>query len=73
MCTRGRPPCRGLSTFSFTPSEPGTGYQQWADLRTTLTGFQEYAQADMRATTPGTALTEQDREAARRRKGCATC
>jgi hypothetical protein len=40
----------GAYEFTFTPKKPGA-YRAWADLRTTLTGFQEYAQAEMSATT----------------------
>jgi hypothetical protein len=47
----------GAFEFSFTPTKPGT-YRAFADLRTTLTGFQEYAQAEIPATTPGLPLTD---------------
>src|SRR6185369_1252020 len=40
----------GEYEFTFTPQKPGT-YRAWADLRTTMTGFQEYAEAEMAATT----------------------
>src|SRR6185503_20141144 len=40
----------GAYEFTFTPKKPGA-YRAWADLRTTLTGFQEYAQAEMPAAT----------------------
>jgi len=42
----------GEYAFSFTPKKPGN-YRAWADLRTTYGGFQEYASADLLATTKG--------------------
>ena len=47
----------GAFEFSFTPTKPGP-YRAWADLRTTLTGFQEYAEADLPANTTGLPLTD---------------
>lgn len=38
----------GEYAFSFTPRKPGP-YRAWTDLRTTSTGFQEYAMADIPA------------------------
>ena len=45
----------GEYAFTFTPTKPGT-YRAWADLRTTLTGFQEYAMTDISAAGQGEPL-----------------
>ncbi len=47
----------GEYSFTFTPRKPGP-YRAWADVRTTLTGFQEYAMTDIPASTAGGPLTD---------------
>ncbi len=47
----------GDYTFTFTPKRSGP-YRAWADMRTNLTGFQEYAMAEMPAPTAGEPLTD---------------
>jgi len=46
----------GEYSFSFTPNKPGN-YRVWADLRPYPLGLQEYAMADIPATTPGEPLS----------------
>lgn len=46
----------GEYSFGFTPSKPGS-YRVWADVRPYPLGLQEYAMADIPATTTGEPLT----------------
>ena len=47
----------GEYIFSFTPQKPGP-YQVWADVQPYLTGIQEYAPAEITATTTGEILSD---------------
>ena len=49
----------GEYAFSFTPAKPG-GYRAWADLRTTMSGYQEYAMVDIPGTGKGEPITDQE-------------
>lgn len=47
----------GSYSFTFTPQKKGP-YRAWADIRSTLTGFQEYLMTEIPALTEGEPLTD---------------